>query len=101
MKKNFSRIISIILSFCLLFSCGTAVAYAADETQAVAEKSFGDKIAKGEVIATLHTNREKAISTVEKRYLAALTVEAQPKEAAPVIYGTVRMGKDGEPVLMV
>lgn len=64
-------------------------------------KKTGDKIAKGEVIATLHTNREKAISTVEKRYLAALTVEAQPKEAAPVIYGTVRMGKDGEPVLMV
>ena len=64
-------------------------------------KKTGDKITKGEVIATLHTNREAAIKTVEKRYLAALTVEAEPKEAAPVIYGIVRMGEGGEPVLVV
>lgn len=64
-------------------------------------KKTGDRIAKGEVIATLHTNREAAIATVERRYLAALTVEAEPKAAAPVIYGIVRMGGDGEPVLVV
>ena len=63
-------------------------------------KKTGDEVHKGEVIALLHTNREKALPTVERRYLDALTVESKAKDTPPVIYGIVRMGEDGTPVLM-
>lgn len=67
MKKKFSRIISIVLCFSLLFSCCTAVVYAADDTQAVAEESFGDKIAKG-FYNTLNVIVEKLVSAICKLY---------------------------------
>ncbi|MBQ2793456.1 MAG: thymidine phosphorylase [Clostridia bacterium] len=62
-------------------------------------KKTGDKITGGEVIALLHTNKKDAILAAEERYLRALTVSAEPPRHAPVIFGTVRMGKDGEPTL--
>ena len=65
MKKNFSRIISVILSVCLLMSCGSAVAFAADETSAAS--SFGDSIAKGFYNA-LNTIVESLVSTICKIY---------------------------------
>ena len=62
-------------------------------------KKTGEKITKGEVIAILHTNKEKAILQVEDRYLRAITVSSTAPEAAPVIYGIIRMGDDGIPTL--
>ena len=62
-------------------------------------KKTGDRIEKGEVIAILHTNKEKAIPTVEERYIRALSVDVSIPEAAPVIYGIIRMGEDGKPTL--
>ena len=67
MKKSFLHIISIVLCFTLVFSCGTAVVYAADETQAVAEDSFGTKISKG-FYNTLNVIVEKLVSAICKLY---------------------------------
>ena len=65
----------------------------------IIHKKTGDHIEKGEVVATLHTNREKAISTVEARYLRALSVNDTAPATAPVIYGIIRMGENGKPEL--
>ncbi|MBR3868712.1 MAG: hypothetical protein IKM66_05290 [Clostridia bacterium] len=67
MKKKFSRIISIVLSLCLLLSCGTAVAYAADETTAATGASFGDTIAKG-FYNTLNVIVENLVSAICKLF---------------------------------
>ena len=67
MKKSLLHIISIVLCFSLVFSCGTAVVYAADETQAVAEDSFGTKISKG-FYNTLNVIVEKLVSAICKLY---------------------------------
>lgn len=67
MKKSFLHIISIVLCFSLVFSCGSAVVYAADDTQAVAEESFGSKIAKG-FYNTLNVIVEKLVSAICKLY---------------------------------
>ena len=65
----------------------------------IIHKKTGDRIEKGELIATLHTNKESAIPQVEARYLRALSVSESAPEAAPVIYGIIRMGGDGKPTL--
>ena len=67
MKKSLLHIISIVLCFSLVFSCGTAVVYAADETQTVAEDSFGTKISKG-FYNTLNVIVEKLVSAICKLY---------------------------------
>ncbi len=67
----------------------------------IIHKKTGDKIEKGEVIAVLHTNKAGAITTVENRYLRAITVSDSVPKATPVIYGIIRMGNDGKPALTI
>lgn len=63
MKKRFYEIISFVLCFAMLLSCGSVVSFAA-ETQAV---SVGDSLAKG-FYDTLNVIVEKLVSMICKIY---------------------------------
>ncbi len=52
----------------------------------IIDKKTGDKIKKGEKIATLFTNNETSLQDAEKTYLSALTVSAEEPEEKPLIY---------------
>lgn len=52
----------------------------------IIDKKTGDKIKKGEKIATLFTNNETSLQDAEKTYLSALTVSAEKPEEKPLIY---------------
>jgi len=53
-------------------------------------KKPGDAISKGEVIATLYTDREDAIASAEELVLSSLTFTAEKPEKRAMIYGAVR-----------
>ena len=55
----------------------------------VLEKRRGDKVNKGDVIAYLHTNREKAVEEAEKIILSSTHIEKEPPSAVPLIHGIV------------
>jgi pyrimidine-nucleoside phosphorylase len=57
------------------------------------KKKYGDRVAQGEVIATLLTSEEDAVAEAEKRFLAAVTIGDKPPAPRPLIYA--RVGKDG------
>lgn len=55
----------------------------------VLEKRRGDKVNKGDVIAYLHTNREKAVEEAERIILSSTHIENEPPSAVPLIHGIV------------
>ena len=57
------------------------------------KKKYGDRVAQGEVIATLLTSKEDAVAEAEKRFLAAVTIGDKPPAPRPLIYA--RVDKDG------
>ena len=63
-------------------------------------KKHGDRVEKGEAIATLYTNKKEMLDRVAERYLAAVTLSDEPPASAPVIHGIVRLDSDKNPVLM-
>ena len=63
MKKRFTKIISFVLCFAMLLSCGSVVSFAADESGV----SFGDSIAKGFYNA-LNSIVEGLVSAICKIY---------------------------------
>ncbi len=50
----------------------------------------GDKVEKGEVIATLYTNDEAKISAAYQKFCEALTFSAEPVEKQPLIYTVIK-----------
>ena len=61
----------------------------------VLEKTTGDYVEAGEVLAWLHTNQPATIPEAEARFTAALTWGEEKPEAQPLIYGIVRGGAHG------
>ena len=61
----------------------------------VLEKTTGDFVEKGAVLAWLHTNQPATIPEAEARFTAALTWGEEKPEAQPLIYGIVRGGAHG------
>lgn len=61
----------------------------------VLEKTTGDYVEKGEVLAWLHTNQPATLPEAEARFTAALTWGEEKPEAQPLIYGIVRGGAHG------
>lgn len=53
-------------------------------------KKTGDKITKGNKIATLFTNSENSLKEAEKVYLSALQISSSKPEDKPLIYKIVR-----------
>lgn len=53
-------------------------------------KKTGDKITKGEKLATLYTNSENSLKEAEKTYLSALRISTSKPEDKPLIYKIVR-----------
>ncbi len=56
-------------------------------------KKVGDRVNKGEVLATLHVNNETNLQEVEKRVLTSYDIRKAEKEKVPLIFGIVT--KDG------
>ena len=61
----------------------------------VLEKTTGDYVEAGEVLAWLHTNQPATLPEAEARFTAALTWGEEKPEAQPLIYGIVRGGAHG------
>ncbi len=57
----------------------------------IINKKTGDFVTRGEVIATLYTNKEETLSTSAETYLAALTFGDDEPVPTPLIYKTVRI----------
>ena len=55
----------------------------------VLEKRRGDKVNKGDVIAYLHTNREKAVEEAERIILSSTHIENQQPSLVSLIHGIV------------
>ncbi len=52
----------------------------------ILHKKTGDRVAKGEALATLYTGKKESIASAEKLFLDALTVSDERKETCPLIY---------------
>ena len=57
------------------------------------KKKYGDRVERGEAIATLLTSKEDAVAEAEKRFLGAVAVGDSPPAPRPLIYA--RVGTDG------
>lgn len=55
----------------------------------VLRKKTGDKICKGDVIATLCTNKESVLMSAEKCFSEAITISDEKSESAPLIYSII------------
>ena len=56
----------------------------------ILHKKTGDKIKKGDVIATLFTNRADALPTANEAFLDAIKVTAEKPESRPLVYRIIR-----------
>lgn len=56
----------------------------------ILRKKRGDKVSKGETIATLYTNNDSKIRDAERMLLGAVVISDTRPEAEPLIYKTVR-----------
>ena len=53
-------------------------------------KKTGDRVKKGDTLATLYTNNRQSIASAEKLFLEALTVSDEKNEECPLIYKIIR-----------
>ena len=56
----------------------------------ILNKKTGDKVQKGDVLATLYTNKKESIEPCEKLFLEALTVSNEKAEACPLVYKIIK-----------
>ena len=56
----------------------------------VLNKKSGDKVAKGDIIATLYTNNENAIKSAKEKFLSAIEFSDKKPQDIPLIYEIVR-----------
>ncbi|WP_123041230.1 pyrimidine-nucleoside phosphorylase [Cohnella candidum] len=59
----------------------------------VLHKKVGDRVAKGEPLATIHANRQQVDDVMESLY-GSIAVGAEPVEALPLVYGVVDGSSD-------
>ena len=59
-------------------------------TGIVLNKKSGDKVAKGDIIATLYTNNENAIKSAKEKFLSAIEFSDKKPQDIPLIYEIVR-----------
>ena len=52
----------------------------------ILRKKTGDKVQKGDVLATLYTNKRESITSAEELFLKAITVNDEKIEECPLIY---------------
>ncbi len=55
----------------------------------IVEQKTGDRVSAGEVLATLYSNDERAISPATERYLGAISFGDEPPESGKLILGVV------------
>ena len=56
----------------------------------ILNKKTGDKIKKGDIIATLYTNNENAIKSAKEKFLSAIEISDKKPQDIPLIYEIVR-----------
>lgn len=56
----------------------------------VLNKKSGDKVAKGDIIATLYTNNENSLNTAKEKFLSAIECSNEKPKEIPLIYEIVR-----------
>lgn len=56
----------------------------------VLNKKTGDKVAKGDIIATLHTNNKDSLKTAKEKFLSAIEFSNENPKEIPLIYEIVR-----------
>lgn len=56
----------------------------------VLNKKSGDKVAKGDIIATLYTNNENSLNTAKEKFLSAIECSNEKPIEIPLIYEIVR-----------
>lgn len=59
----------------------------------VLHKKYGDRVKKGESLATLYTSKEETLAGAERRYRDAVVIGGQPPEARKLVYARVEKGK--------
>lgn len=56
----------------------------------VLNKKTGDKVAKGDIIATLYTNNKNSLKTAKEKFLSAIEFSNENPKEIPLIYEIVR-----------
>ena len=56
----------------------------------ILNKKTGDKIKKGDIIATLYTNNESTIKSAKEKILSAIEFSEEKPKEIPLIYEIVR-----------
>ena len=56
----------------------------------VLHKKTGDRVSRGEVLATLYTNKKEALSAAEEQFKSALTLSTTAPEKRELIYKVIR-----------
>ena len=57
------------------------------------KKKYGDKVAKGDVLATLFTSRESSLEEAGNLYREALVIGPDAPDPKPLVYARVELGK--------
>jgi pyrimidine-nucleoside phosphorylase len=57
----------------------------------VIHKKVGDRVEKGEPLATIHANSKEKLSAAKERFLRAYTIENTPIENTPLIKGVITL----------
>ena len=56
----------------------------------VLNRKSGDKVAKGDIIATLYTNNKNSLNTAKEKFLSAIEYSNEKPKEIPLIYEIVR-----------
>ncbi len=56
----------------------------------VLRKKTGDRVNKGDVLATLHTSRNESLTQAESKFLSAIRFSENGSKRAPLIYKTIK-----------
>ena len=56
----------------------------------ILRKKVGDKVAAGDVLCTLYTNREAVLPNAEEQYIAAIEIGPEAPEKKPLVYDIIR-----------
>ncbi len=56
-------------------------------------KKYGDKVRKGESLATLYTSKQETLAEGERRYCAAITIGENPPKPGKLVYARVEKGR--------
>ena len=56
----------------------------------ILNKKTGDKIKKGDIIATLYTNNETSLKSAKEKFISAIEFSDKKPKEIPLIYEVVR-----------